>query len=74
MAKGQVDEAVVSYRQCIGLKPDYADVHSNLGNALKDKGRMDEAIASYREAIRLKPDLADGAQQSRQRVKGDRAT
>ena len=32
---GQLDEAIAAYRQAIRLKPDYAEAHSNLGNALK---------------------------------------
>ena len=43
---GQLDEAIAAYRQAIRLKPDYAEAHSNLGNALKDMGQLDEAIAS----------------------------
>ena len=48
-----------AYRQAIRLKPDYAEAHSNLGNALRAMGQLDEAIAAYRQAIRLQPDLAD---------------
>jgi len=40
------------------LRPNYAQAHSNLGNALRDKGRLDEAIAAIRQAIVLDPNLA----------------
>ena len=42
----------------IRLKPDLAEAHANLGNALRDQGKQAEAAAEYREAIRLKPDDA----------------
>ena len=58
-AKGQPDEAIASYRQAIGLKPDFAEAHGNLGNALSDLGQFDEAIAAYRQSIRFKPDYAE---------------
>ena len=47
------------YRQAIGLKPDYAEAHSNLGSALNDQGKLDEAIAAFRQAIGIKPDYAE---------------
>ena len=57
---GKLDEAVACYRRALELKPDYAEVHSNLGNALKDQGKLDEALACYRRALELKPDFAEG--------------
>ena len=48
---GKLDEAVAAYRQAIRIKPDYAEAHSNLGNALKERGNLDEAVAAYRQAI-----------------------
>ena len=56
---GRLDEAEVSYRQAIVLKPDYALAHNNLGVALQELGRLDEAEASCRQAIALKPDYAE---------------
>ena len=57
--RGSSDEAVACYRRALELKPDFAEAHSNLGNAFKDQGRLDEAIACYRRALELKPDLAE---------------
>ena len=57
--QGKLDEAIVAYRQAIGLKPDFAEAHSNLGNALRDQGKIAEAILAYRRAIGLKPDYAE---------------
>jgi cytochrome c-type biogenesis protein CcmH/NrfG len=33
MEQGKLDEAVACYRQALVLKPDFAEAHSNLGNA-----------------------------------------
>jgi Flp pilus assembly protein TadD len=41
------------------LDPDYAEAHSNLGNALQELGRLDEAESSFKQAIALKPDFAE---------------
>jgi tetratricopeptide (TPR) repeat protein len=52
----ELAKAIAEYREAIRLKPDYAEAHNNLGNALAGKGQLDKAIAEFREAIRLKPD------------------
>jgi tetratricopeptide (TPR) repeat protein len=41
------------------VKPDFADVDNNMGNALQDQGKLEEAIASYEKALSLKPDYAE---------------
>ena len=45
--QGKLDEAVACYRRALELKPDFAEAHNNLGNALKDQGKLDEAVACY---------------------------
>ena len=57
--RGSLDEAVACYRRALELKPDYAEAHNNLGNALQDQGKLDEAVACYRRALELKPDYAE---------------
>lgn len=56
---GQLDGAVVSYHQALGLNPHIAEVHNNLGNALKDLGQFDAAVASYQRALEINPRYAE---------------
>ncbi len=53
------DEALACWRRALELRPDFAEAHNNLGNALKDQGELDQAIACYRRALQLKPDYAE---------------
>ena len=55
---GKLDEAVVSYRKALAIKPDFVAVHNNHGIALQDLGKLDEAVVSYRKALTIKPDFA----------------
>ena len=52
---GRIEEALTSYRSAIAIKPDYAEVHSNLGNALSKLWQLDAAIASYQQALQADP-------------------
>jgi len=52
------DAAIYSYKQALRIKPDYAEVHNNMGNALSIKGDLAEAIESYKKALRIKPNFA----------------
>jgi Tfp pilus assembly protein PilF len=56
---GRWDQAIAGYRQVIELAPGSAELHNNLGMALRQRGRLDEAISEYEAAIRIKPDLAE---------------
>ena len=49
---------MASYKKALSFKPDYAEAHYNMGNALKDQGKLDEAIAAYNRALSIKPDFA----------------
>ena len=55
---GKLQEAEISIRKAIELKPNFALAHSNLGNILNDIGKFQEAELSIRKAIELKPDFA----------------
>ena len=50
---------MASCHKAIAIKPDYADAHNILGNALQDLGELDEAVASYHKALAIKPDYAE---------------
>jgi predicted O-linked N-acetylglucosamine transferase (SPINDLY family) len=54
-----MDEAVASYRRVLELKPDFVEVHNNMGNALRAIAQYSAAVASYRHAIELKPDFLE---------------
>ena len=54
----KVREAAACYRRALQLKPDYAETHSNLGNALKGQGKLDEALSCCRRTLELKPEFA----------------
>lgn len=55
LANGELDAAVVEYRQALALGLDSAESHGNLANALALAGAADEALEHYREAVRLEP-------------------
>jgi tetratricopeptide (TPR) repeat protein len=40
------------------VKPDFAEAHNVLGNALVQMGKLDAAVTSYRRALALRPDIA----------------
>ena len=46
-------------KRTLQIKPDDADAHFNLGNALLQKGRIDEAIPHFRKTLEINPDYVD---------------
>jgi Flp pilus assembly protein TadD len=58
-AQGRPTEAEAELREAIRLRPNLAEAHNNLSNALADQGKYDEAGAELREAIRLRPNFAE---------------
>ena len=54
--QGRLDDAIREYREALRLKPDDADTHYDLANALGRKGLWVEAISQYREDLKLNPD------------------
>src|SRR5208282_2016331 len=52
-------EAEKRWRAAIELKPDFAEVYSNLANYYTDQGEFDRAEAMARRALELNPRLAD---------------
>jgi protein O-GlcNAc transferase len=51
--QGQMDLAIMHYKQAIMLDSSFVEAYNNLGNALKDAGRVDEAIACYQSCLQL---------------------
>ena len=56
---GQLDEAVLNFREALRIKPDDATVQNNLGAALVAMGNLEEAISHFREALRSNRDYID---------------
>jgi protein O-GlcNAc transferase len=46
-----LNNAVESFQNALGLAPRYTDAGNNLGNTLRALGRMDEAIAAWRRTV-----------------------
>lgn len=57
-SQGRREDAAALYRLYLEVRPEDAQAHSNLGNALQALDRLDEAEAAYRRAIELDPELA----------------
>jgi len=58
--EGREAEAAKAFRQALGIRPDWAEVHSLLGSTLARAGNFAEAEVELRKAITLKPDYAEG--------------
>ncbi len=54
---GESTNAIVAFRQAVGLKPTEADAHLNLANALLRAGMAGEALGSAERALELDPKL-----------------
>jgi tetratricopeptide (TPR) repeat protein len=53
--RGQITEAIASYRKVVRLKPDWAEAYFRLGLVLREQERQEEALAYYRQALQLDP-------------------
>jgi tetratricopeptide (TPR) repeat protein len=51
----EFDEAIDEYQKALRLSPNFADIITALGIALRDKGRFDEAIAQFNRAKQSNP-------------------
>ncbi|MEO1376147.1 MAG: tetratricopeptide repeat protein [Cyanobacteria bacterium J06635_10] len=56
---GQLEAAIEYYQKILKLKPDYAEVHSNLGILFKQQGNFSAAVNSLQQAVKIKPDLVE---------------
>jgi tetratricopeptide (TPR) repeat protein len=59
MGRGHVAEAVAQYRKALEIKPDCAESHVSLANALGALGRIEEALAHLHKALEIKPEGAE---------------
>ena len=50
---GKYDEAIEYYKKAIGINPDFAAAHANLGVTYMNKGNLDEALVSLQKALAL---------------------
>lgn len=55
--KGDLDGAIVKYRQALAVDPGDAQAHLALGSALQRKKDIDGAITEYRAALSKEPNL-----------------
>jgi tetratricopeptide (TPR) repeat protein len=54
--RSDIPNAIAEFETALRIRPDYADSHVGLGNALVDlPGRASDAIAHYQEALKLDP-------------------
>ena len=58
-SNNQLDVAVTKFNQALALKPNYTEVHYNLGVTLRELGLVEEAIKSYKNALNIKNDYPD---------------
>jgi Flp pilus assembly protein TadD len=58
--EGREADAAKAFRQALGIRPDWAEVHSLLGSTLARSGNYAEAEVELRKAVALKPDYAEG--------------
>ena len=56
LRRGRIDEAIADWEWTLQLRPDDADAHTCLGNALLRQGSLKEAIAHYEIAVALAPE------------------
>src|SRR5262245_5973135 len=52
---GNLEEAARAYEKFLSLRPERADIRSNLGAVLSRLGRYQEAIEQYQRALKLDP-------------------
>jgi Flp pilus assembly protein TadD len=55
IAERRYDEALPHLREAARLKPDDADIATNLGTALALRGDLAGAIAAYEQALKINP-------------------
>ncbi len=54
--KGDLPQAIDTFRRAVTLKPDFGLAYYNLGLASRDAGNIEEAKKAFQEVMRLAPD------------------
>lgn len=55
---GRLDEAIASYLRLLSLRPYHAELHDNLGVALRLAGKLDASVSHHRLSLTADPDNA----------------
>ena len=55
LATGELESAIVKYRRCVELDPNFFDGWHALGMALMKVGRFAEAIEAGKKSVELRP-------------------
>lgn len=53
------DDAIAHFSRVLAVRPDYPEVLSNMGLALKHQGKPDAALASFRRSLALDPGIVE---------------
>ena len=59
LSKGRAADAIPYYEKAIALRPDDAEGHNTLADALRRSGHLDEAIAQFRTVLELRSRQGD---------------
>lgn len=55
LAKGNLDDALLSFQQAVGSKIDFFEGHLGIGQAYERKHLLDEAVAAVKKGIEISP-------------------
>lgn len=53
---GRLDEAITSYLRLLAVRPDHAELHNNLGVALRLAGKLEASVSHHRLALAADPE------------------
>ena len=53
------EASIYNYKKALKVRPDFVDVHCNMGHAFKASGDLSAAIKSYEDALNFNPNYID---------------